>query len=408
MTVNKGKVMEEQRPYIERDEDEVNLLDYWRVIWKHKSLISALVIASVLTALVISLIMPKIYESTAAILAPKEATAGSGLASILATSGAGQFFGGMVPSISSTRDIFVSILKSRTMAQDIVDNFNLKEYYRAEYTDQAINALKSDTNISVSKEGTISVKVEARDPKLAADIANFYITNLDRIFSRLSITEAGRNRAFILERLAMTEKALRKAEEDLRRFQERNKAIVLQDQSRSAIEAAARVKGEIMAAEVQLEVMRNFATESNPQVIQLKRQIAEMKKQYAQMQYGKGWDLPSEAANPGEPRKEFYVPFEKVPEVGLELARLVREVKTQEAVFTILTQQLEQAKIQEARDVPMVQVLDRAVPAERKSKPKIKFNMALAGAVSLFMGIFLAFFLEYIQGLRQRAPLNRQ
>jgi uncharacterized protein involved in exopolysaccharide biosynthesis len=168
--------------------------------------------------------------------------------------------------------------------------------------------------------------------------------------------------------------------------------------------AAAQLKGEIMASEVQLEVMRNFATDANPEVVKLRRRIEETKRHLAQMQYGKGWTLPGENHIPGEARKEIYVPFAQVPELGVELARLTRDLKVQETVYTLLTQQLEQAKIAQSRDTPTVQVLDRAVQADRKYKPKIKLNMAIAGVTSLFVGIILAFLLEYLAGLKQ-SPL---
>jgi hypothetical protein len=155
---------------------------------------------------------------------------------------------------------------------------------------------------------------------------------------------------------------------------------------------------------VQLEVMRNFATEANPEMVKLKRRIEEMKRHLSQMQYGKGWVLPAENRNPGEPRKEIYVPFAQFPEVGLEWARLTREVKVQETVYTLLTQHFEQAKIAEARDMPTVRILDKAVPANHKIKPKIKFSMAIAGVTSLFVGILFAFFLKYLADLKQLPP----
>ena len=223
------------------------------------------------------------------------------------------------------------------------------------------------------------------------------------MFAKLGTTDASRQRAFIAERLDKTEKALRQAEDALRHFQEANRAVVLQEQSKRAIEAAAQVKGQIAAAEVQLEVTRGFATETNPQVTQQKRQLEEMKRQLGQMQYSQGLDLPAESKNPGgEPRKEFQIPFTKVPELERDLVRLTRDVKVQETVFTLLTQQFEQAKIAEARDTPNVQVLDFAVPAEFKSKPSIRENMAMAGGLSLFVGLFLAFFLEYLERIRKR------
>jgi tyrosine-protein kinase Etk/Wzc len=225
------------------------------------------------------------------------------------------------------------------------------------------------------------------------------------MLTRFATTEAGKQRGFIAERLTDTERELRRAEEALRQFQETNKVIALQEQAKGAVETAAQLKGEIMASEVQLEVMHKFATDANPEVIKLKQRIQEMKRHLAQMQYGKGWLLPAENHNPGEPRSEIHIPFAQVPELGLDLARLMRDVKVQETVYTLLTQQLEQAKIAEARDTPTVQTLDQAVPADRKSKPKIKLNIAIAGITSLLVGLLLAFFLEYLAGVKQ-SPLS--
>jgi tyrosine-protein kinase Etk/Wzc len=386
-------------------DDEINLLDYWRVIRKRGWMIVALIFVSSFTAGFYSyFIATKIYESKATILAPKESGGGgaSSIAAMLAASGAGQFLGGILPSGGSSRDTFVAILKSRTMGEELVNRFRLKDYYKAKFDVDAVGALQGATEVTVSKEGVISVKVEDKDPKLAADIANSYVTNLDRMVAKLGTTDASRQRAFIAERLEKTENVLRQDEEALRRFQEKNKAVVLTEQAKGAIEAASRARGQIGVAEVQLEALRTYATESNPEVVALKRQIGEMKRQLTQMEYGKGLELPQEETGAGGDKKEFQVPFTKVPAVGMELIRLMREVKVQETVFNLLTAQFEQAKISEAKDTPTVQLLDRAVPAERKSKPKTRVNMEIAGALSLFVGLFLAFFLEYLERIRKQ------
>jgi uncharacterized protein involved in exopolysaccharide biosynthesis len=387
------------------DDDEITLMDYWRVVRKRLWLIIGICFVAVLTTMVLSLLAPKIYESTVTVLGPEGGSRGLGLASTLAASGIMQAMPALqMPSLAPQRDIFVSILKSRTMAQDVVERFNLQQRYRVPFMSDAIRHLLGLTTVSLSKEGIISVKVEELDPQLAADIATFYVANLDKMLARYTTTEASKQRTFIAERLAETERELRRSEEALRTFQETNKAIALQEQARGAVETTAQLRGEIMASEVQLEVTRKFATDANPEVIKLKRRIEEMKRLLGQMQYGKGWLLPAENRNPGEPRNEIHVPFAQVPELGLELARLTRDVKVQETVYTLLTQQLEQAKIAQARDMPTVQVLDAAVRPDRKSKPKIKFNMAIAGVTSLFVGIFLAFLLEYLAGVKQ-SPL---
>src|SRR5439155_15884950 len=137
----------------------------------------------------------------------------------------------------------------------------------------AIRQLRNVTDISVAKEGVIAVRIEDRDPRLAADMANFYVEQLDRLIAGFNVGEAGRQRGFVTEQLAGAKSDLEVAENKLRRFQERNRAIVLQEQTKGAIEAAARLKGEVMAAEVQLEAMRNFATDANPEMVFLRRRI---------------------------------------------------------------------------------------------------------------------------------------
>jgi tyrosine-protein kinase Etk/Wzc len=398
--------MDDTRSRRRLNDEEVALLEYWRVVRKHVRLIVLLCVIAVLATMGYSLWLPKVYESTTTLLTPDERSGRSlGLATALAASGIVQSFPGLsIPSMTPQRDIFVGILRSRTMAQDVVERFHLQQRYKAKYLGDAIGRLLRATTVALSKEGIISVKVEDTDPQLAADIANFYVANLDQMLARIATTEASKQRVFVTVRLTETERELRRAEEALRQFQEKNKVIALQEQARGAVETTAQLKGEIMASEVQLEVMRKFATDANSDVVKLKRRIEEMKRHLAQMQYGQGWVLPAESRNPGEPRQEIHIPFAQVPELGLELARLMRDVKVQETVYTLLTQQLEQAKIAEARDSPTVQTLDKAVPGDRKSKPKIKLNMAIAGLTSLLAGILLAFFLEYLASVKQ-SPL---
>lgn len=314
------------------DEDGINLLDYWRVIWKHKWLIGIICSVSVLLSLVMSLLSPKIYESTATILLPKEG--GTGLLSALGASGLVQQMAGIsIPSLTPNRDIFVSVLKSRTIAQRMVEQLKLKDYYKSPQLENTIDSLKSATKISVSKEGVIEIRVEDTNPKMAADIANAYTEQLNQLVTHLGTGTAGNQRRFIGEQLAKSQKELETAEETLRRFQEQNRAIILGDMANS-----------------------------------------------------------------------LRLPAAKVPQVGLELARLMRNLRVQEGVYMLLTQQLEQAKIGEAQDTPVVQVLDRAVPALYKSKPHTIQNIAASGAISLFLGIAITFFVEFIQ--RQRSIAN--
>jgi len=390
------------------EEDEVNLLDYWRVIRKQRRMLIRLFCSAVLLAMVVSLLMPKVYESTASILPQidsKEGLGGlGGLGSLLALSGSGgaggagalaQGLGITLPGMPATpTDVFVAMLKSRIMADAVIKQFDLMKLYNDKTMQDARKDLESDTTIKVSKEKVIKVTVEAKSPQLASDIANFYVANLDRLNRTLNVTKSGQNRVFIEKRLVDTKTNLVKAEEALREFQTKNKAVHLEAQGRAAIEAAAMIQAQISATEVQLQVMEGYLTVDNPEVVRMRSGLGELKKQLALLEFGKGGkgQLPGDRMHPA---------FITVPSLAIEYARLFREVKVQETLYTMLTSQYEQAKIAEARDTPSVQVLDQGVPAEKKSKPIIWMYMMIAGVLALFLGIFVAFFLEHLERVKR-------
>ena len=378
---------------------ELSASDYARVVWRQRGLILVLGIVVVLTTLVTTLVSSRIYESAASVIAPKEGPGNSILSGLALTGLAQQLPNLSLPSLTPNRDLLISVLKSRTMALRVVERFKLQERYRVRYLEDTIKRLQNSTNVSISREGVITVRVEDTDPYRASEMANFYVEQLDRLVARYGVGEAGRQRGFLTEQLAKGKVSLDASEDALRRFQEQNRAIVLQDQTRGAIEAAARLKAEIIAAQVQLQVMRNFATDANPEVVALRRRVDEMNHQLAQMQYGDGV---SQKPGASVDRRDFSVPFARVPGVGLELARLTREVKVQETLVTLLTQMVEQARLSEARDLPVVQMLDQAVPAERPSKPRLGLNLAIAGIGWVLGGIVLAFMVEYMKNLRRR------
>ena len=379
----------------ETEEDESNLVDGVLILWRNRWLIGGVFFVAVLTTLIVTIRMPKVFMSTTTLLIPREGASG-GILSGLGASGLLQQLPEMsLPSLTPNRDTLTSILKSRRVAQAVAERFQLQERYKARYLEDVIGGLQRKTRIAVSKEGVISIAVEDHDPQMAAQIANFYVEQLDQLVSQFGTGTSGRRRALLSEQFARTKRNLEEKEEELRRFQERNRAIVLQDQTRSVIEAAARLKGEIMGAEVQVQVMRTFATEANPDIVTMRRKIEEMKRQLAQVEYG---DRVSRPQGQSPDRSELSVPFAKVPELGLELARLTRDMKTQEILVMLLSQQLEQAKMSdEARDFPTVQVLDRAVPAVRHSRPNLRYNLKVSGALSLVVGGLLAFFIEFLK-----------
>jgi len=339
--------------------------------------------------MIVSLFMPKIYESTASILSPQEP---SSVMPLLTNPGMQEAMGMFGMFQRSSADIWMAILNSRSMADTVIKKFNLLKVYKTELIEEARKKLKAMTKISISKKNElISITVADTNPIRAANIANFYVTNLDLMSRKLALSRAKQARLFIEKRLIETRRRLRETEEELMRFKTCHKLVEISDQAKASIDAAAKLEGEITALEVQLKVMESYATSSHPEVEKIKLKIKELKEKLNKMEYGK------------ETKDELHIPFSKTPQLNLQLTRLLREFKIQESVFELLTQQYEQAKISEARDTPIVQILDKAIPSNKKCKPKIKMNMAVAGTLSLFIGIFLAFFLEYLKRIKQEA-----
>jgi uncharacterized protein involved in exopolysaccharide biosynthesis len=386
--------MPESRPY------DATIVDYAQVIWRRRASVLTVLAIALFIASVLTVVLPKKYEAIASLITPRE-NAASGLLGGLAT--ASGLLQQMPPSMSPpslvpNRDLIVGVLKSRAVAQAVAERFGLMARFNLRYAGDGVKRLQDATTVSISREGVVSVVVEDTDPKLAADMANFYVEEVDRRVAQYSMSEAGRQRGFLTQQLARAKTDLDEAEQALRRFQEQNRAIVLQEQTRGAIEAAARLKGEILAAQVQLQVMRNFATDANPEVVSLRRRIDEMNRQFTQMQYGVA---NAQDADDKRRSRDFTVPFAKVPEVGLELARLTRDVKIQETLVALLTQNMEQARLGEARDLPVAQVLDRAVAPDRHARPRLSVNLAIGGAVGLGLGCLLAFVSEARSGVRR-------
>jgi len=381
--------------------DEVTLFDYWQVVSKRKWGIIAFCTVAAVATLVVSLLLPKIYESTVTLLPQLESNNGFGLGALLGTgaaSSAAQTLGISLPGAPATpTDIFSAMLKSRIMADDIIRRFNLTEHYEKKTMHDARLLLEGNTRIVVTKEKVIKVTVEDKDPLLASDIANFYVSNLDRLNQTLSVSKARENRKFIEQRLVDTKQALGKLEEALKEFQTQNRTVAIEAQSKAMIEATATIQAQIMAQEVQLQVMGTYLASNNPEMARIQSSISELRKQLQIMESGKSGKehLPGDRLRPA---------ITSVPALALAYGRMTRDLKVQETLYALLVSQYEQAKLTEARDTPTVQVLDPAIPAERKSRPKISLNVLIAGMMSLLIGVFWAFVREAMDR-RKTLPL---
>jgi tyrosine-protein kinase Etk/Wzc len=375
---------------MEMEEDEINLIDLLLVLLKWKRMIFWIVAASIVISVIVALISPKSYIATARILPPQESKSSmSGLLSQV-----GGTLGGLGLDLiggESTSDVYVGILESRTVADNLIKKYDLMERYDTKYMADTYEELSERSAFDVdSKNQIISISVEDRDPQIAADMANTYVEELDIINRTVNITEGQRKRIFLEKRLAKVKEDLINAEMDLKAFQEQYKLVSIDEQARVAIEGAAEIKAMIIIAQTELEVLKDFGTEKQNEAVMLQARITELQKQLARIESGSS----------DKDIDDFYIPFSELPDLGMQLARLTREFKIQENVFELLSSQYELAKIEEAKDVNTIQVLDRAVPPDKRSKPKRKIIVILTTFVAFFFSVFLAFFLEFVEKVR--------
>ena len=328
--------------------------------WAYRRPIGILVLAATLVTAVVAFRLPPWYRATGTLLPPGEEETGFGIARLLKGMSVPGF---KVPTQATPADVFLAVLESRRISREIVDRFDLKRRYQKKFTDDAVKELKEHVKFKLNDSGTIDIAVEDQDPKIAASMVNAYIELLDRFNRDVRMTKGRRTRLFVEQRLDQTKRDLANAEQLLTDYQSKNKAMVLSAEASSAIEAAARMYAQRTALEVKLGVIQGYSRGTTGEAEQIVDQLAQLDRQLA-----------------------------KLPETGLELARLLRDVKIQEQVYALLTEQYEEARIDEARDVVTVEVLDPGTPPEHKFRPHRLVMIAVALALSLAVGVAYALF----------------
>ena len=370
---------------------EQHVTDYLIPIYRKKG---KLFLTALLTGILFylsSFLLPKYYDAKISVL-PDSATGpdlnlGS-LQPVLPMLG-------FAPNENKT-DLFIQILKSRTVGERIIARFKLKELWGINSEEKALKRLTSLVAMVATREGMILLSFEAKDPQLSAQVANAYIEELDRVNQETNSSRARNARIYISDQLHQTERELKTASRQLADYQLQHKAIALQEQLTTAIEQAGALKGKIIAKRVQLGVMLQTMKAGNPRVMEVKSEIQQLQIQYDRLQFG--------GEKPLTERHEFYIAFAEAPEVALRLADLMRSVKIKETVFQLLNQQFYQAKIEEAKDTPTIQVLDEAKVPEKKSRP---LRMLIAATGFLIGGLVFTLRLvseQYSRALKQQNP----
>ena len=368
-----------------------SLIDFAIIVTKWRRFILTNILCVTGAAVVISLLMPNWYESTASVLPSKRK---------------GSLFGEIAGFSTAIKDIsktlgklgggsdeafnYLAILKSRSSFERVINQFNLREVYEIKKDapiENVINELSGNVKFAIQEEGNVTVAVLDRDPRRAAEMANFFIAMLNEISVELSTREARNNREFIGQRFEQVKHDLAAAEDTLKVFQKKYGVYALPEQTKAAITAAAQLKTEIVAKEIELGIAERTVGAESPDLQTLRLQLSELNKKFEEMKNG--------SVSPRDVKQlTLFVPFRDLPDVGTEYIRLFRDFEIQNKMLEFFVPYYEQAKIEEQKNVPVVLVLDRAVPAEKKSRPMRSLIVLSAAVLSLLLSLSVVLMIE--------------
>lgn len=380
-------------------EEDISLLDLLIVLASRKRFILIVTLGFAVSGALISLVLPKRYTATVTILPPQQNTSiGAAMVSQLGNVGsmAATMAGGSL-SLKNPNDMYVAMLTSRTVEDAMVQRFDLMHEYGKAYPSDARKAFENHLNVDGStKDGLIHISFENKNPQRAAQIANGFVEEFRTLSRHLAITEASQRRLFFEEQLEQAKDNLANAEEALKRTEQSTGLIQLDSQARALIESASTLRAQIAAKEVQIQSMRTFATGENSGMIQAEQELEGLRSQLSKL------------AGSDETSAGLLVPKGMVPQAGLEYIRKLRDVKYHETIFDILARQFEIAKLDEAKQGSVIQVVDSAIPPDKRSFPKRGFIMMGATIAGFFIAIFLAFMHAGIERLKGKSEVNQK
>ena len=361
-----------------RDEDEVSLLDLLIVLAKHKTLVLGLPAAAAVISAVVSLLLPNYYTGITKILPPQQTQSTS---AVLAQLGnlAGLAGGPAAAGLKNPNDLYVGMLKSRTVADNLIQRFDLNKLYDQNYQSLTRKRLERETAITAGRDGIITIQVDDKDPRRAAELANAYVDELFKLTRVLAVTEASQRRLFFERQLELAKDSLARSEASTRQALQKGGLVLVEGQGRVMAETSARLRAEITVKEIQIGAMRTFASDQNPELQRTQQQVEVLKRELARIEGTSG----AGSSRPEETNVK-----------GIENLRLLREMRYNEVTYELLAKQYEIAKIDEAKDSAVIQVMDRAIEPDRKSKPVRYQIVLLSTLVAGLLAVLGAFLLE--------------
>jgi tyrosine-protein kinase Etk/Wzc len=355
----------------ETEGNEVSLIDLLLILANRKRVLTIVPLVVGAIALAVAFAMPSLYRASVTLLPPQQSQ--SGAAALMAQMGGAAGLVAGAAGLKNPNDMYVSMLKSRAVADNIGKRFALAEAYGTQSPERVRAILSSRTTVVAGKDGLISVEVLDEDQARVPNIANAYVDELAQLNRTLALTEAAQRRLFYEQQLKGAKDNLAAAEIKLKQGLGASGVISVDGESQAMVQTVGRLRAQISAKEVQLNSMRAFVTASNPEFVRVQQELSSMRAELGHLENGR----PN--AVPASPSVE-----------GLENIRTLRDVKYYQMLYELLAKQYEMARLDEAKDGAVIQVLDKAIQPEKKFKPQralIVFSAMLAAL--FFTAIFV-------------------
>jgi len=364
------------------------------LLWEHRRNLLRVIAIAFLLSLGIAFLLPKTYESTARIMPPDQGGGGAAVLAALTGHTGGGALGGLAGSLLASHNtsvLFVDLLRSGTVSGHLIERFQLQHAYRKRYLVDTAKYLARHTDIvDDKKSGVITITVQDHDPRRARDLAQGYLEELNQIVTNTNTSSARQERIFIEHRLSAVQLELERAQLALSDFSSTHSTIDIKEQTHAMVDAAARLQGELIVGQSELGSLQQIYGDSNVRVRAAHARVGALEHELSKMS---GTDAPLNGN--AAPADQLYPPLRQLPRLAVPYADLYRRVKVQETVFELLTQEYEMARIQEAKDIPVISVIDNPGIPEKKSFPP-----RLVVALALTLLSFLAASAFYL--LRQR------
>ncbi len=333
-----------------------------------------------------ALLAPKWYKSTASVLPAEKndlLSTLSGISSLAKGFSASKGLAALTGGNSET-DRYMAILMSATVTNDIIKKFGLrKEYdYEDDYYEKVVKEWQSNLELEIQDEGNLTITVYDKDPKKAADIANYMVERLNEINTELSVTNATANREFVEKRYLQNVKDINDLEDGMRKFQEKYGVIAVPEQLEATVKSMASIYTDLYKKEIELSVLNQTYGSDHPVTTTTKIELDELQKKIDRLNAG---------TDKSQQDVKLLIPFKQAPELGNEYLKIYRNLEIQYKILEFVQPLYEQARVEEARNTPSVLVLDKAGPADRKAKPKGTIYAAISAVVSIIVGFFLVF-----------------